>query len=156
MGKLFLMCGIPGSGKSTWLTTQNGVIISRDAIRFALLKDEEDYFAHEDEVYKIFIEEIRKAMLCEPEVYVDATHLTPRSRRNILRELDLTQVEEVNCIAFDIPLEEALRRNANRSGRACVPQSAIINMYKAYKLPIYEEGFNHITIIDINGKEKEL
>ena len=66
MKVLYLLCGPSGSGKSTFakledskrkLVGENCLIISRDIIRFSLLKDGEDYFAHEKEVFNIFIKE---------------------------------------------------------------------------------------------------
>ena len=42
MKSLFLLCGPSGSGKSTWAQRQTaldkGIIISRDVIRFSLVK----------------------------------------------------------------------------------------------------------------------
>ena len=62
---VFLLCGCPGSGKSTWINERYiwdyDALISRDAIRFAKLKPGQDYFAVEDEVKKEFFEEIAKA-----------------------------------------------------------------------------------------------
>ena len=57
-GKLYLMMGISGAGKSTWLrhNIKDGeVIVSRDQIRFGMLQDGDDYFDHEDEVFETFI-----------------------------------------------------------------------------------------------------
>ena len=52
MKKVWLMCGIPASGKSTWAREHQemfgGVIVSRDEIRFSIVKDDEEYFSHED------------------------------------------------------------------------------------------------------------
>ena len=56
-GILYISCGVPGSGKSTFLNKTKGeeeVVISRDEIRFSLLKEGEAYFAHEEEVFRIF------------------------------------------------------------------------------------------------------
>ena len=56
---LYLMSGIPASGKSTYahkLAEKTGAVyISRDEIRFSLLKDEEDYFTHEKFNENIFL-----------------------------------------------------------------------------------------------------
>ena len=56
------MTGIPGAGKSSWLENNfvedRDYIISRDAIRFSMLKDSDEYFAKEDEVFKTFVKYI--------------------------------------------------------------------------------------------------
>ena len=50
MADLFLMSGVPGAGKSTFLKNRikkdTSVVISRDVIRFSIVKPEEDYFSH--------------------------------------------------------------------------------------------------------------
>jgi predicted kinase len=66
MADLFLMSGIPGAGKSTFLKNRikkdTSVVISRDVIRFSIVKPEEDYFSHEDEVLAIFWKQINEAL----------------------------------------------------------------------------------------------
>ena len=63
MKQLFLMCGVAGAGKSTYLSNiKNAVVISRDEIRFSLIGDFDDYFAKEDEVFATFIQKIQNAI----------------------------------------------------------------------------------------------
>ena len=65
MSKLNLMCGIPGSGKSYWVRhhmTDADAYISRDQIRFSMLKEGEEYFSHENEVFEEFIAQIQNAI----------------------------------------------------------------------------------------------
>ena len=93
--KMFVMCGAPGSGKSTWLEekvikniyTKPATVVSRDKIRFALVKEDEQYFSKENEVWEKFITQIKKdlEMWSVEEVYVDATHLNIASRSKLLR-----------------------------------------------------------------------
>ena len=69
---------------------------------------------------------------------------------------DLKDVE-VNVIYVRVPLEVAIERNENRIGtRAYVPKSVIRRMWSQTTIPTKEEGFEHIYIIDENGKEKEI
>ena len=160
--RLFLMSGTPGSGKSTWIQskieTNGGIWISRDAIRFAVVKEDEEYFGKEDEVFATFIsaiqEQINNPMATD--IYVDATHINEKSRNNTLRRLNLEQVDEKICVFFDIPLEVAYERNLQRTGRAVVPRSAVERMYYGRAFPKKRENFNHIIVIDEMGNEKEV
>lgn len=153
--KLFLLCGPAGSGKTTWIKKQIEMVnypclhISRDAIRFSLLSDGEDYFAHEDEVFKIFINKINDAISLKYEnIYVDATHLNEKSRNKVLDLLNLDNVNII-CVNFNISLKTCLERNAMREGRALVPDSAIRRMYYSFSPACYQEKHRYFNIINI-------
>ena len=91
-------------------------------IDFAILKDGEDYFAHENEVIKLWFEKINKAIL-NPEIeniYIDATHLTEKARKNTINKLPKGDYNIVT-VFFLVPLEVCLERNSKREGRAFVP-----------------------------------
>lgn len=158
--KLYLMCGIPGSGKSTYLKTrfiQPPVVVSRDEIRFKMVREDEEYFSHEKEVYNEFINQITQELKFFQEVFVDATHLNEASRTKLLRSLggNLKDVE-VNIIWMKVPLEVALKQNENRKGtRAYVPETVIRRMASQMTIPTKEEGFEHIYVVE-NGRKKEI
>ena len=144
MKRLFLMCGIAGSGKSSWLqkNVSNAVVISRDEIRFSLIGDFDDYFAKEDEVFATFIQKIQEAIDNEEgpkDIYCDATHLTKKSRNKVLNALDLTNVEEITVLVVRPSLSEALRRNALRTGRRYVPPYVIRRMWNSFERPEEDE-----------------
>ena len=144
--RVYLMCGPAGGGKSTWIrnNAKPGVSahISRDRIRFKMVKEDEYYFSREDEVYMEFTRQIMKAITCEwvDEVYVDATHLTKKSREKLVREIDNV------CILFDLiavivkpELEKCIEQNAQRSGREFVPETVIRNMYESFQHPLNDD-----------------
>ena len=140
--RIFLLCGIPwpGSGKSTWIKQQieenGGIWCSRDEVRFSLLEDDENYFAKENKVFSIWINNIRDAIR-DPEVedvYIDATHISENSRNKVLDRLDLSNVDVIPVV-FKVPLEICIQRNNLREGRERVPESVITNMYKSF-LPV--------------------
>jgi predicted kinase len=135
--RVWILSGCPGSGKSTWVRQRieqyGGIHCSRDEIRFSLLKEGEDYFAHEDEVFALWLEKVINA-INDPEVediYVDATHLTEKSRAKVLDELPKGNCF-VTTVFFDVPLETCIKRNDNRTGRAFVPHSVIRRMHAIY------------------------
>ena len=147
------MCGVAGSGKSTWVKNQisncGGIWCSRDIVRFSLIKEDEEYFSKEDLVFSTWINEIQSAIDDQEgpaNIYVDATHLTPKARDKVLDKLDLHNVE-LGAVNFIVPLEVCLKRNSLRSGRALVPDGIIRNMYASFKPATAFEGF--INIINI-------
>ena len=143
------MCGPAGSGKTTWVQdhASAGVSahISRDRIRFDMLQPGEHYFAREDEVYAEFVKEIAHALTCSwvNEVYADATHLTEQARMKLVHCVDRHLPQEftydLNAVVINPPLEVALQRNAQRTGRACVPETVIRNMYNSFEDPWDDE-----------------
>lgn len=151
MAKLFLMCGIPGCGKSTCakqLIEKNPQIkyVSRDEIRFSLLKEGEDYFAHEDRVFHEFTHSINKWLEAGYDVIADATHLNPSSRHKTM--FKILHADDVNVIYVATSIGEALRRNELREGRAKVPESVILNMSASLVVPTIDEGFKSIFFVD--------
>ena len=140
--KVWLLSGLPGSGKSTWarqkIAENGGVWCSRDEVRFSIVKENEEYFSHEDEVFNTWIKQINKA-LENPEVedvYIDATHLNDKSRNKVLNRLTKnTDIEKIINVLFLTPLETCLERNKQRSRRAVVPEEVIRNMAKTFQIP---------------------
>lgn len=152
MNKLIMMCGIPGSGKSTWIQnnkSKRDAWISRDRIRFSLLKDTDDYFARENEVFDLFIYEIIMALKLRENggiVYADATHLNRKARAKVLNKVSKF-ADELEAVVIDTDLETALERNDLREGREKVPRGVIRRMYFQMEKPEETEGFNKITYI---------
>ena len=120
MSKLFLMMGAPGSGKSYWATHHINNIkdkyISRDEIRFAFLKDGDEYFAKETEVFNEFINQINHYLTIYDRVFADATHLNFSSRNKTISRINVP-VDEIIVIFLDTPLDICLQRNSKRTER---------------------------------------
>ena len=159
--KVYIMCGPPGSGKSTWVKehmTSNDEWISRDNVRFSIVGEDEEYFSHEDEVFDTFINYINQT-LERPEVeyvFIDATHINYKSRHNTLSRVRLQNVEELNCVCFKTPTKVCIERNRKREGRARVPDVAIYSMAKVFDMPTEKENFNHVFVVDENGVTTEV
>ena len=150
--------GIPGSGKSTYLKKIKLEIVSRDAIRFAILDKyhTDDYFSHEDEVWTEFVNAIVEALNDGKSVVADATHLSKGSRRKLLNAV-MPRLKNrkdrpiVLGLYFDVPLDICLERNAQRTGRAFVPEEQIRNMYANLTHPDETEGMDCELIINKDG-----
>ena len=157
--RLFLLCGCPGCGKSTWARQRvgkyGGYHISRDEIRFALLDERGgDYFDYENEVVRTFINKINELLDNDEQcidIYVDATHLTRSSRNQIIRQLHLNDAYKI-AVQFDIPLEVCQYRNKQRTGRARVPTETVESMYNRASRPS-KRDFDEVWTINMEGKE---
>lgn len=151
---LWLLVGIPGSGKSTWvreqLDSEYKHWISRDVIRFGMVQEGEEYFSKEKQVFNLFVRAVQADIDSDfiTDIYVDATHLNEASREKLLGRLKNLDKVNINAVLFNIPLEICLERNAQRTGRACVPETAIRNMHKNLTDPAYDKRKYH-KIIEI-------
>ena len=149
------MSGLPGSGKSTWvkkqLNNKGGFWASRDAMRFSMVSEDEPYFERENEVFNAWIAQICEA-LANPmieDIYIDATHLNDRSREKTLSRLPKENINKITNVVFLVPIETCLERNAQRTGREVVPEDAIRNMQKSFKIP---KKYSTIYV-DAEGRE---
>ena len=154
MKKIFMMSGIPGSGKSYWAKkdTKGKIgtcIVSRDDIRFSFLNNSDNYFAREDEVFDKWIDTINELIndIDTTDIYLDATHLNDVSRFKTLSQLELAKVDEIILVIMDTPLETCLKRNSIRIGRRFVPEDVIKNMYKSFKPYTENELFTSIILL---------
>ena len=149
------MSGLPGSGKSTWvkhrIAETGGIWCSRDTVRFSMVREDEPYFEREPEVFNAWISQICEALtnpLVE-DIYVDATHLNDKSREKTLSRLPKDNIKEIFNVVFQVPIEVCLERNAQRTGREVVPEDAIRNMQKSFKLPRKHK----LVLVNSDGKE---
>lgn len=150
MPKLYILCGIPCSGKSTWAKgfLMDAYHISRDEIRFSMLKDGEEYFSHETEVYKEFIYEITQTLMHGYDVIADATHINKSSRAKLTKAIDQYYTNyQIVYVVFNTPLTLCQTLNAKRTGRNFVPPVAIETMSNRFSAPTLEEDSRAIEII---------
>lgn len=155
---LYLLCGPSGAGKSTWVKKQIEeckypcIHISRDVIRFSIIKEDEDYFAHEDEVFDEFINAINTQILYTDisTIFVDATHLSEKARNKVLDCLKLDDVD-IYPVNFNIPLETCLAQNELRKdcGRTYVPRGVIRRMHTQFRPAAYGEKYKYKNILNI-------
>ncbi len=144
MAKLYILVGLPGSGKSTFAKELDGAVhISSDEIRACLYGSEEiqndpsRVFAFMDSATRDCLEDGR-------DVIYDATSLTEAIRvKTINKFKDLAS--EIICVQMSTPLSECLRRNARRS--RIVPEDKLLKMAESFETPTVWEGFNKLVIV---------
>lgn len=118
-----------------------------------MVREDEPYFERETEVFNAWISQICEA-LNNPfieDIYIDATHLNDRSREKTLSRLPKDNIQKITNVVFKVPMEICLERNALRTGREMVPENAIRNMAKTFKMP---KKYSTI-IVNANGEVGE-
>ena len=136
MNKLFIMQGIPGSGKSTIArklqeeSPTTRVIVSRDAIRHA----RGVYWVPEQEKYISQVEysEIVFALEFGYDVIIDATNLNEKTLQK-WKAIAAKYEADIEYVKVDTPLEECLRRNKNADREHVIPDDVIKDFYKRFK-----------------------
>ena len=141
MQTLFMMVGLPGSGKSyhaneALINDECTEIVSSDEIRKELLGDENDQ-THSNEVFNEVHSRIKKLFATRKSVVYDATNLSRKRRRAFLNTVPegIRKVAVVMCTELDV----CLKQNAQRERK--VPEEVIMRMLKHMTVPTTEEGF---------------
>lgn len=140
MTTLYLICGIPGSGKTTLahqLAQQhNAKIHSYDNIPNARQNSDRDGI-----IKKQWIEAMNADLRNGHSVVCDSTNLTSDSRKWVTQRL-------VSCkkvlIVKVVPLETCLQRNARRQAR--LPDFVVTQAAQRLEAPTPEEGWEEIRI----------
>ena len=141
---VYMMVGIPGSGKSTWIRNnrqKTWIIVSPDVI----LETQYNYEWTPEraaEAWAISYQQFGQGLLSGQTMVWDATFISPIMRSAILHTAKGAgyRVEAVFC---DTPTELCIERNQRRN-RKPVPEGKIRGMAEDLQPPTEKEGFDHI------------
>lgn len=173
-GKLIILCGVPGSGKSTWTNSllqkdPEVLVVSSDSIRkevFASLKEannshnpdlsEEEIRQknHENNqrIFAIFHSRIAKGLEENKTVVADATNLNSFSRRKL--SLIATDKGSKTELALFENSDKALVWNKERDEDAIVPDHAMQRMLKDYNKSLGQiDSEEYDSVVKINIEE---
>lgn len=144
--KLYMMIGLPASGKSTIAKriaeNGNAIIISTDDLRQELLNDVNSQ-TDNNLIFKEAEIRLKANIMLGRNVIFDATNINYKKRRDWLNRFNRYDVEKIGVLVAT-PYEECLERNKLRERK--VPEDVIKRMYYNFYIPQYYEGFDEIII----------
>lgn len=140
--RLTVLCGLQGSGKSTYAKSLKAEVVSSDAIRkeFPGIKN--------DTTFQKVYERINKLLSEGKNVVLDATNITNKSRRQVFQNVKVP-CKKI-CVIFNIPYNICLERVRERNKKGdehFVPEEIVENYYHSFQIPFYEEGWDEIRFI---------
>lgn len=146
MNKLFMMIGIPASGKTSLAeqiaNSEGAEIVSSDNIRKELYGNE-NIQGDSNEVFKTVENRIINGLKNNKNMIYDATNINYKRRMAFLQKIRKLKIEKI-AIMVATPYEQCLIRNSQRERQ--VPEEVIKRMYYNFYVPQYFEGWNDIQI----------
>jgi len=147
-GVVVLAIGLPGSGKTTWFGRRGVTPLSSDLLRGILFDDVEEQ-RYQGLVFSTLRSMLRARLIAHmPWNYVDATNLSIHERRQWIN-MAKSFGYEVHAVFFEVPLEVCLERNRKRD--RSVSEDAMRKMAEKLKPPVFEEGFEKITVVRVKN-----
>lgn len=149
MKTIYVPVGLPASGKSTYyqdlVSRHNDVFYISPDLHLA---EGGVYRGGKERRRQAWRQAIQKAHAYAARgqsFYFDATHLTHRSREQML-EVGARYGHRVVAIWFRTSLEVCRQRNADRHGDKCVPWLRMMEMQARLEPPTKREGFSEIVL----------
>ncbi len=160
MKTLILLCGLPGSGKTTFcsqvlLPAYNGTLIrlSMDDLRKQL--SGHDFYPPIEPIVRSWLDVTGQYFLeAGYNLVIDTTSLTYGIRAKWI-QMAKKYDYQVKCYFLEVTPEECIFRNKNR--KRFVPEDVIYRMAGETSTPSYGEGFDEIIFVQCErGQFKEL
>ena len=146
---LVMLCGVSGSGKSTWLQQHypDYEVVSLDALREAFNGDRADQ-AQVGQIRQQTKEQLKTALRQKRGVVWDATNLRV-DFRNVITELGRDYHALVTLVLFLLP--ETQIEAQNRARQHAVPASVLSKQFASFQFPSLAEA-HHFIVVGDNGR----
>ena len=152
--ELVMLCGIPCSGKSTYVNK----LLTYEYWKDAIILSTDNYIEEQakrlgmtyNEVFQDCIDEATRQLEMSfvrakdegKKIIWDQTNLSIKTRKKKLTKVP--SIYKRTAVWFQVDLEEALKRNETREGKF-IPESILKRMYHQFEIPTLEEGFDFVS-----------
>jgi len=152
-----MLCGIPTSGKSTYVQKLKKLDYWKDAVVLSTDNYIEKQVQRLGLTYNQVFDDVIKDATRELELELnwskskgrniiwDQTNLSIKTRKKKLSKLPSFYAK--GAVYFEISLEEALERNKHREGKF-IPESILKRMWHQFEIPTLEEGFDYVEKVE--------
>jgi len=158
MPTMYMLIGVPASGKSTWREKYQGdaVVVSTDDIIDQTAAARNSTY---NEVFKenikfatqIATERAKEAFAANKDVIWDQTNITKKSRKSKLAMVP--EHYRKTAVFFATPLEEEWQRRLNSRQGKSIPAHILDSMVEMLEMPDLDEGW-HIIEYHMNAVDR--
>ena len=153
MPKCYQLIGVPGAGKSTWITKQEWakdcVVVSTDEFVEAYAKQQgktynEVFDAYMSLAVQLMADKVVKAREQGKDIIWDQTSMSIKSRK---RKFNMLRDYEHIAIVFTTPEPDELKRRLDSRPGKNIPDHVMKSMMDNFDMPTADEGFSEIVVL---------
>lgn len=153
MPKCYQLIGVPGAGKSTWITKQEWakdcVVVSTDEFVEAYAKQQgktynEVFDAYMSLAVQLMTDKVVKARQEGKDIIWDQTSMSIKSRK---RKFNMLRDYEHIAVVFKTPEPDELKRRLDSRPGKNIPDHVIKSMMDNFDMPTTDEGFSEIVVL---------
>ena len=157
MAECVMLCGIPTSGKSTYVERLKKIKYWENAVVLSTDDYIEEYAKRVGQTYNEVFDDVIPDATRELELQFnmakdkgrdiiwDQTNLSVKTRKKKLSKLP--SFYHRGAVYFEVSLEEALERNKRREGKF-IPESILKRMCHQFEIPTRSENFDYVEKVD--------
>jgi predicted kinase len=140
--EIIIFCGIQATGKTSFYQQRffkTHVRISLDQLN---TRNKEDKF-------------IETCLLTQQPFVVDNTNPTKAERQKYIASAKACGYRVIGYY-FQSKIEEAMIRNARRTGKENIPEVGIRGTYAKLEIPAFDEGFDELYYVEMNDENFQI